>query len=130
MSKHWAFHPGVRSGDDRTFGEKAADLMRQGMGSWPFFLGAGLTMFAWILTAGFGIDPTPFFRLNLGLSMLAGLQGSVLLIAAKRADRISAELATYHLEVSQKAAEMLTEIHHMMSELDRLVDPVVIHNAD
>lgn len=36
-------HPGVRKGDQLTLGERAADHMRNGMGSWTFvfpFLGA------------------------------------------------------------------------------------------
>lgn len=123
--KHWDFHPAVRSGDDRSLGERAADIMRLSLGTWSFFLGFGVAMFVWMAASGFGIDPPPYFRLNLCLSMLAGLQGSVLLIAAKRADRISAELAQHHLEVSEKSAEVLADLQHMMSELDRLVDPVI-----
>lgn len=123
--RHWDFHPTVRSGDDRTLGEKAADAMRFALGTWSFFLGFGVCMFLWITFGGFGTDPAPFFRLNLVLSMLAGLQGSVLLIAAKRADRISAELAQHHLEVTEESAEILGDLRHMMSELDRISDPVV-----
>ena len=32
---NWQRHPAVRSGDQLTFGERAADAMRRGMGSWP-----------------------------------------------------------------------------------------------
>jgi uncharacterized membrane protein len=63
----------------------------------------------WTITGGMGFDPQPYFRLNLLLSMLAGLQGSVLLIAAKRADKISAELQQYHLQISQEMAEMMED---------------------
>lgn len=123
--RHWDFHPTVRSGDDRTFGERAADLMRFALGTWTFFLGFGVAMTVWITSSGFGTDPRPYFELNLCLSMLAGLQGSVLLIAAKRADRISAELAAHHLAVTEESAEVLADLRHMMTELDRIADPVV-----
>ena len=33
---HWHKHPAVRSGDELTRGERAADRMRNVMGSWPF----------------------------------------------------------------------------------------------
>jgi len=33
-SHRWAGHPGVRSGDALTAGERAADRLRNGMGSW------------------------------------------------------------------------------------------------
>ena len=46
----WHRHPGVRSGDQLSVGERAADRLRNGMGSWAFVFGAlGL----WI-----GITPT------------------------------------------------------------------------
>ncbi len=32
----WHRHPGVRSGNRLSLGERAADRMRNGMGSWPF----------------------------------------------------------------------------------------------
>jgi len=37
---HWHKHPGVRSGADLTLGERAADRMRNVMGSWPFVFGS------------------------------------------------------------------------------------------
>ena len=112
---HWHFHPAVRSGDERTLGERAADAMRHGMGSWPFVFTFVVLMFAWMLYNGLSSHPFdlyPFILLNLMLSTLAGLQGAILRIAAKRADRIAAELAAYHLKVS--------EDHKMM--LDQLID--------
>ena len=37
----WHRHPGVRTGDDLTIGERAADRMRDSFGSWTFI---GATM--------------------------------------------------------------------------------------
>jgi len=48
------------------------------------------------------------------LSTLAGLQGAILLIAAKRADRIAAELAAYHLKVSEDHQQMLTDLKELL----------------
>jgi uncharacterized membrane protein len=42
-----------------------------------------------------GFDPYPYILLNLFLSMLAGVQAAALLIAAKRADAISSEIAIH-----------------------------------
>ena len=91
--------------------------MRMGMGTWTFLLSFLVAMGFWTISGGFGVDPSPYFRLNLALSMLAGLQGSVLLIAAKRADKISAELQEYHLQVSQEMAEMMEDHKKMLQEL-------------
>ena len=41
----WHKHPGVRSGDDLSLGERAADTMRNSMGSWPFVFGALVFLF-------------------------------------------------------------------------------------
>ena len=113
MAKHWEFHPGVRTGKDRTIGEKAADRMRLGMGTWSFLLGFLSALLIWMVASGFGIDPPPYFRLNLALSMLAGLQGSILLISAKRQDTIAAQLAEYHLEISEDMRDMLADLHEL-----------------
>jgi uncharacterized membrane protein len=102
---HWHKHPGVRSGDQLTRGERAADRMRNIMGSWPFVFGFFATMITWaIVNSVFylggqhgkhGFDPYPYILLNLFLSMLAGVQAAALLIAAKRADAISSEIAVH-----------------------------------
>ena len=125
---HWHFHPAVRSGDERTLGERAADGMRHGMGSWPFVFGFLGIMAVWMTYNSLSNKPFdiyPFILLNLSLSTLAGLQGAILLIANKRADRISAELAAYHLEISEHAdkeiadlKEIIADVRHMMAELD------------
>ena len=115
---HWDFHPHVRSGDQRTFGEKAADGMRHGMGSWPFVFAFVVFMFGWMVLNSVNTitwDPYPWILLNLILSTLAGLQGAILLIAAKRADRIAAELAAYHLSVSEDHQKMLLELKQLLA---------------
>ena len=117
---HWDFHPHVRSGDDRTFGERCADAMRHGMVSWPFVFGFVVLMSVWMafnVITNRPFDPYPFILLNLCLSTLAGLQGAILLIAAKRADRISSELAKYHLEVSENIKQMLADHKAMLEQL-------------
>jgi len=91
----WDPHPGVRSGKDLAVKERAADDIRNGMGSWTFLFVMASAMVIWMLTKGFGLDQPPFGGLNLVLSTLAGMQAAVLLIAAKRADQIAAELAQH-----------------------------------
>lgn len=102
---HWHHHPGVRSGDDLTVGERAADRMRNVMGSWPFVFAFFGVMIAWAVANSVfylggqngrhGFDPYPYILLNLFLSMLAGVQAAALLIAAKRADAIASEIAMH-----------------------------------
>jgi len=104
-SSLWHKHPGVRSGPDLTRGERAADRMRNVMGSWPFVFAFFAVMIGWaIVNSVFyfggkngkhGFDPYPYILLNLFLSMLAGIQAAALLIAAKRADAIASEIAMH-----------------------------------
>lgn len=102
MSKAWDPHPKVRSGKDLKLGERAADAVRNGMGSWAFvFVFTGF-MAVWMgINDGHGFDPFPYILLNLMLSTLAAIQGAILLIAAKRADQVAAEQALAHFETSK-----------------------------
>lgn len=114
----WHRHPAFKD-HELTFGERAADMTRNGMGSWPFVFGFIGFMALWALVnAGFGIgghhgkkgfDPYPFILLNLFLSMIAGLQGAILLIAAKRADAISSELALHTFHNTEAFKQLLDE---------------------
>ena len=110
----WQRHPGVRSNDELTLGERAADRMRNGMGSWMFVLSALVFLAGWMAgNRGVGFDPYPFILLNLILSCVAALQGAILLIAARRSDQISAELATHDYKTNLDALEMIKAIEVM-----------------
>ncbi len=117
--------------EDLTPGQRAADGLRNGMGSWTFislFI-AFMVVWAMINLAVKAWDPYPFILLNLFLSMLAGLQGAILLIAAKRQDAIAAALAQHDYETNLAAKEEIEElmaINHrqleMLSELHARLD--------
>ena len=105
-----------------TRGERAADRMRNVMGSWPFVGGFLLFMLRWAVvnTVFLAWDVYPFILLNLFLSMLAGLQGAILLIAAKRQDAVAAALARHDYETNIAAKtdiETLLEINRRQMEL-------------
>jgi uncharacterized membrane protein len=118
--------------------------MRNMMGSWPFVFCFFGIMIAWaVFNSVFylggqhgkhGFDPYPYILLNLFLSMLAGVQAAALLIAAKRADAISSEIAihtekntddlkalvndnTSLTEQVKKNTDLLDEIHRHVSAL-------------
>jgi uncharacterized membrane protein len=57
-----------------------------------------------------GFDPYPFILLNLILSCLAAMQGAILLIAAKRSDQISSELASHDFETNVHSKELLERL--------------------
>lgn len=122
--RHWHRHPAVRSGEQLTLGERAADRLRNGMGSWTFVLLALAFLATWmtfneVVTrhGGKPFDGYPFILLNLVLSCLAALQGAILLIAAKRADQISSELARHDYETDVEADETVKAIHQLTQEI-------------
>jgi uncharacterized membrane protein len=97
-----------------TPGQKAADAMRNGMGSWAFVLTFIVFLGVWAyLNSAHGIshwDKYPFILLNLFLSMLAALQGAILLIAAKRQDAIAAAMAQHDYETNVRAKKEIEEL--------------------
>lgn len=113
-------------------GDRAADKVRNGMGSWGFVFVFVFILVAWAFANTVASihhwDKYPFILLNLFLSMLAALQGSILLIAAKRADAISAAMAEHDYNtnvVAKKEVEELMAINQkqvdMIEELIKLL---------
>ncbi len=111
-------HPAVRTGEQLTLGERAADRMRTGMGSWSFVFTALAFLAGWMAGNGrHGFDPYPFILLNLILSCVAALQGAILLIAARRANQVSAELAHHSLHTAEGADQRTLEILAIVQDL-------------
>jgi uncharacterized membrane protein len=124
--------------------------MRNIMGSWPFVFGFFAVMIIWATLNTYflqrvihhkAFDPYPYILLNLFLSMLAGIQAAALLIAAKRADSISSEIALHTVkntddikvligenttltEEVKMQTDLLEEIHRHLSAMSSGADPV------
>ena len=124
---YWDAHPAVTSGDELTLGERAADKMRNTMGSWGFVFGFIGVMILWAIANSIfflagthgkhGFDPYPYILLNLFLSMVAGLEGAILLIAAKRSDQISSQLAQHDYETDTNAVKRIEAVHDRLEEM-------------
>ena len=127
----WHKHPGVRSGDQLTIGERAADKMRNMMGSWPFVFTFFGVMIAWAFVNTIllqrvvhhkAFDPYPYILLNLFLSMLAGVQAAALLIAAKRADAIASEVALHTEKNTDDLKALLAENTELTKQVKENTD--------
>ena len=125
----WHWHPHVRSDKQLTLGERAADAMRNGFGSWTFVFAFMGFLVVWMALNGVGLvyhwDKYPYILLNLCLSCLAALQGALILIAAKRADRVAAEQATAHYTETHKLDELLEQNTQMTNRIEKLTG--IIH---
>lgn len=118
----WQAHPAVATGDDLTFGERAADRMKAIFSTWTALFGILVFMAVWLKSGGFGSDPFPFILLNLCLSCLAALQCFILLIAAKRADQIAAAIALHTLDNTENLAGLIeqnTALTEQVADLTR-----------
>jgi uncharacterized membrane protein len=136
----WHRHPGVRSSEELTLGERAADKMRNGMGSWKFVFAFFGFMLVWVILNSVlhiggpnGFDGYPYILLNLFLSMLAGIQAAALLIAAKRADQVSSEIAVHTEKTTDEIKILLqqnTELTQAVEQLTRLIHEKITSTSE
>lgn len=102
------------------------------MGSWPFVFCFFGVMITWaVINSVFylggsngkhGFDPYPYILLNLFLSMLAGVQAAALLIAAKRADAVSSEIAIHTEKNTDDLKGLLAENTELTTQVKRNTD--------
>ena len=127
----WHRHPAVRTGDQLSLGERAADRMRNSMGSWRFVFAFFAFMILWAIGNSIvhvggrnGFDPYPYILLNLFLSMLAGIQAAALLIAAKRADQIASEIAVHTEKNTEDIKTLLRQNTRLTEAVEKLTKEV------
>jgi uncharacterized membrane protein len=123
----WRYHLGVRSDAELSIGEKSADVVRNGMGSWPFVFIFLSTMGIWAANGNHGFDPYPFILLYLFLSMIAGLQGAIFLISAKRADSVSGQVALHTFSNTDKVSELLEANTALTEQVADLAEQIHAH---
>jgi uncharacterized membrane protein len=117
--------------------------MRNMMGSWPFVFSFFAVMGVWVIVNSLllvhivhvhkSFDPYPYILLNLFLSMLAGVQAAALLIAAKRADAISSEIALHTEHNTDDIKTLIAENTVLTSQVKTntdLLDEIHLHVAN
>ncbi|HKW06619.1 MAG TPA: DUF1003 domain-containing protein [Candidatus Dormibacteraeota bacterium] len=109
--------------EEATFGERLADTISAGIGSWPFLIIQTVAVAAWMVGNAilfFNFDPKPFILLNLLFSIQAAYTGPVLLLAGNRQaqkDRLTLEHAANEADkADQQNVEILLAIKQI-SEL-------------
>jgi uncharacterized membrane protein len=109
--------------DTRTWGEKLADQVAEGMGSWKFIIIQTLLVVVWMTGNVIGVvyhwDPFPFILLNLLFSTQAAYAAPIIMMSQNRqADRDRAQ-ATADYETNVRAKE---EIEELQARLARIED--------
>jgi uncharacterized membrane protein len=116
--------------DEATTGERVADKVSSGIGSWWFLIAQSVLIViwvalnAWILTHGW--DLYPFILLNLMFTIQAAYTGPVLLLSGNRQaqkDRLRLEHTAEVSEAAEKATvQILTEIERNTEATLRILE--------
>lgn len=126
----WNAHPHVKTGTDLSLGERAADKVRNGMGSWKFiWIQTGLVLL-WVAGNLFLLsqpfDPYPFILLNLLFSVQAAYASPIILLSQRRADAQSSEIAIHTYENGQ---EILSVNNKQTAILDQQTEMLIAIQA-
>ena len=111
----------LATGDDLTFGQRVADNVAGGMGSWRFIiiqstlliLWVGLNIVGWIKAW----DPYPFILLNLALSFQAAYAAPIIMMAQNRQQDIDRKAAENDYKINIKAELEIELLHHKLDQL-------------
>ena len=108
---------------EATFGERLADMVAGFGGSWTFIV-ASLVLLAGytVLNVHLGArawDPYPFVLLNLLLSMLAAIQGPIIMMSQNRQDEKDRLRGELDFDVNRRAA---ADIQRLSGKLNLLID--------
>lgn len=100
-------------GDQRTAGERVADVVAAWVGSWPFLIVQSIILVAWMAANLVGWwwhwDPYPFILLNLVLSFQAAYATPIILMSQNRQGRLSERRNHLDLQINMLAEQENTE---------------------
>mgnify|MGYP002784726740 CR=1 FL=1 len=99
---------------DTTFGQRLADGVAAGMGSWTFIITQSTFLFLWILYniyAGKPFDPFPFILLNLMLSFQAAYAAPFIMMSQNRQSEIDRKRAIADYDINCKAELEIEQLH-------------------
>lgn len=121
-----------KSVDDRTFGQKIADAVANGIGSWSFIILQSIIVALWItlnmIAWQFQWDVYPFILLNnLVFSTQAAYAAPIIMMSQNRSadrDRLHAD-ADYqtNVEAKKEIEELMNVLHRIdVEKLDRIIN--------
>ena len=107
---------------ERTFGERAADILAKFGGSWSFLISFSAFLAVWmtinVIAGGRAFDAYPFILLNLVLSTIAAIQAPVIMMSQRRQEEKDRLRSINEYRVNLKAE---LEIRHLHEKLDHLI---------
>jgi uncharacterized membrane protein len=108
--------------DERlTLGDRVADRVASGMGSWRFIITMSVVLAAWITLNVVGWieqwDPYPFILLNLALSFQAAYAAPVIMMSQNRQEAKDRLRSEHDYETDCKAELICMDIHKKIDEI-------------
>lgn len=128
-------HPPVRNintlaTEQMTVGQRVADHVAAGVGSWPFIIIQSVLLTVWmafnvyLLARPGGLkawDPYPFILLNLVLSFQAAYTGPVVMMSQNRQTEKDRIMAEHDYQINQKAEEEIEVVMRHLAHQDELI---------
>jgi len=106
---------------DLTFGQRIADNVAAGMGSWRFIIIQTIILIIWIILNVTAYvkqwDPYPFILLNLALSFQAAYAAPFIMMSQNRQQDIDRKAAKNDYEINVKAELEIELLHHKLDQL-------------
>ena len=104
-----------------TFGQKIADSVAAGMGSWKFIIIQSAILLVWIVLNVTAYiqqwDPYPFILLNLALSFQAAYAAPFIMMSQNRQQDIDRKQAENDFQVNVKAELEIELLHQKIDQL-------------
>jgi uncharacterized membrane protein len=119
--------PDVNTEHERhlTAGQRAADIVANGMGSWRFIIVQSGLLAVWIAlnVVGFVVrwDPYPFILLNLVMSFQAAYAAPIIMMSQNRQGQKDRLAAAHDYQINVRAEEEITAILRHLEYQDDLI---------
>lgn len=106
-----------------TFGQRTADRVADGMGSWPFIIGQTVFVVIWMIMNIIGFlnhwDPYPFILLNLLFSTQAAYAAPIIMMAQNRQNERDRFHAQEDLATDRKAEREIKELQKSILRIEK-----------
>lgn len=99
-------------------------LVERGIGTPPFLVGWVGICVEWFATKGFGLDPSPFFLMNIFMSVWATLTLPILTMAARWSSEKQRLQLDYMRELAEGQRDMIFALRAQISDIDADVDAI------
>lgn len=103
-----------------TMGQRFADTVASGVGSWTFVIMQSVILLAWITANAIGavrFDPYPFILLNLFLSFQAAYTAPIIMMSQNRQSEVDRRHAEQDFQINCKAELEIELLHEKMDLL-------------